>query len=111
MKLPSRSVETIFRSIADLRELCLQLRDAWLEKYEVELFKEFELLKQRRLTHFDSVTLQALRYAFRKTWATNDFGTIVQAGTNLPAEILCQEPLLAAYLAAAKEQLEAQQVA
>jgi hypothetical protein len=110
MKLPKRSLEVKLRSIFDLRALCLDLRDAYLKQREAEFFALFERLKQGQLRPpFDRVTIEALRYAFRMTWAKNDFASVVQAGENLPEEILHQEPLFAAYLAESKELLQAQQ--
>jgi len=109
IELPERSVEVRLRSMFDLRALSLSLRDAYLKQRESEFFDLFERLKQGQLKPpFDNATIEALRYAFRMTWAKNDFASIVQAGENLPQEVLCQEPLLAAYLAESKEELKAQ---
>ncbi len=107
MNLPKQSIETKLLSIDDLRVLCLELRDAYLKQSADKFFALFERLKHEPLPKFDRNTREALRYAFRFTWAKNNFAAIVQAGKNLPQEILQQEPLLAAYLAASKEQLAA----
>jgi len=74
---------------------------------EAEFFALFEKLKRESLPNYDSATIEALRYAFRMTWEKNDFAAIVQAGENLPEEILCKEVLFTAYLAEAKAQLHA----
>jgi hypothetical protein len=93
----------------DLRALSLSLRDAYLKQRETEFFALFESLKQGQpeLT-FDHSTLEALRYAFRMTWAKNDFASLVKAGKNLPEEVLRREPLLAAYIAESQEELKKQ---
>ncbi len=83
----------------------MTLRDAYLKQSEDKFFALFERLQREPLPKFDHNAREALRYAFRFTWAKNDFTAIVQAGKNLPQEILQQEPLLAAYLAASQEQL------
>jgi len=106
MALPERSVEVKLQSMFDLRALGMELRDAYLQQYEAEFFALFERLKREPLPKFDHATLEALRYAFRMTWAKNDFASIVQAGKNLPAELLPQEPLLAAYIAESQEELK-----
>ncbi len=107
MNLPQRSVEVKLRSMFDLRALSMALRDAYLKQSEDKFFALFDDLKREPLPTYDHATLEALRYAFRFTWAKDDFAAIVQAGKNLPQEILQKEPLLAAYIAAAREQLEA----
>lgn len=107
MNLPKRSVEVKLRSMFDLRALSMALRDAYLKQSENKFFALFDDLKREPLPTYDHATLEALRYAFRFTWAKDDFASIVQAGKNLPREILRQEPLLAAYFAASQEQLEA----
>jgi len=107
MRLPEQSVETKLLRIEALRRQRLKLRDAYLKQSEEKFFALFEELQQRALPKYDRATLEALRYAFRFTWAKNDFTAIVQAGKNLPQEILQQEPLLAAYYTASKEQFEA----
>jgi hypothetical protein len=106
VNLPNRSVEVTLRSIFDLSAFSLSLRDAYLKQSEEKFFALFERLKREPLPKYDRATLEALRYAFRFTWAKNDFASLVQAGKNLPQEILQQEPLLAAYYAAAQEQIE-----
>lgn len=98
MTLPERSIEVKLKSMFDLRALGMELRDAYLKQRESEFFALFESLKQGQLTQFDKATIEGLRYAFRMTWAKNDFASVVQAGKNLPEEILRQEPLFAAYL-------------
>ncbi|MDZ7359474.1 MAG: hypothetical protein ONB46_01930 [candidate division KSB1 bacterium] len=90
----------------DLRALGMELRDTYLKQREDEFFALFERLKREPLPKFDNATLEALRYAFRMTWAKNDFASIVQAGKNLPEEVLRQEPLFAAYLAESKDELK-----
>lgn len=107
MKLPERPVEIKIKSMFDLRALGMELRDAHLKQREDEFFALFERLKREPLPQFDNTALEALRYAFRMTWAKNDFAAIVQAGENLPEEVLRQAPLLAAYLAESKEELKA----
>jgi hypothetical protein len=107
MHLPEKSVEAKFRRIAELSELRFKRRDAYLKQSEDKFFVLFGRLKREALPKYDRATLEALRYAFRFTWAKNDFASLVQAGKNLPQEILQQEPLLAAYYAASQEQLEA----
>jgi len=74
---------------------------------EAEFLTLFEKLKREPLPNYDSAAVEALRYAFRMTWIKNDFASIVQAGENLPEEILCKEVLFTAYLAEAKAQLHA----
>ncbi len=107
MILPTQSLETKLQSIDDLRALSLELRDAKLKERAPEFFTLFERLKHGPLTNYNHATLEGLRYAFRHTWAKNDFAAVVQAGENLAQEILQQEPLFAAYLHAAKEKLSA----
>lgn len=96
MNLPTRSVEVTLKSIFDLRALSMALRDAYLKQSEDKFFALFDELKRAPLPQYDRATREALRYAFRFTWAKDDFASIVQAGKNLPQEILQQEPLLAA---------------
>ena len=74
---------------------------------EAEFFALFEKLKRESLPNYDSATIEALRYAFRMTWIKNDFASIVQAGENLPEEVLGKEVMFKAYLAEAKAQLRA----
>jgi hypothetical protein len=111
MTLPERSIEVKLKSMFDLRALGMELRDAYLKQREDEFFAIFERLKREPLLQFDNTTLEALRYAFRMAWAKNDFASIVQAGENLPEEVLCQESLLAAYLAESREELKVRQAA
>ena len=105
MNLPKRSIEIALKSMFDLSAFGLSLRDAYLKQSEDKFFALFEDLKHGPLPEYDRAKLEALRYAFRFTWAKNDFAAIVQAGKNLPQEVLQQEPLLQAYVAASKEQL------
>lgn len=109
MQLPERSVEVKFKSMFDLRALGMELRAAYLKQREDEFFALFERLKREPLLEFDNTTLEALRYAFRMTWAKNDFASIVKAGKNLPEEVLRQDPLFLAYIAESKAQLGDQQ--
>jgi len=108
MTLPERSVEVKLQSMFDLRALGMELRDAYLQQYEAEFFALFERLKREPLPKFDHATLEALRYAFRMTWAKNDFISLVKAGKNLPEEVLQREPLLTAYIAESQEKLKKQ---
>jgi len=79
--------------------------DAHLQQHEADFFALIEKLQREPLPNYDSATVEALRYAFRMTWIKNDFASIVQAGENLPEEVLCKEVLFTAYLAEAKAQL------
>lgn len=106
MHLPESTIETKLRKIGELSALAFQRRDACLKQSEDKFFALFENLKSAPLVEFNYATLEALRYAFRFTWAKDDFASVVQAEKNLHHEVLQQEPLLAAYLAASKEQLE-----
>jgi len=109
IELPERSVEVKLKSMFDLRALSLSLRDAYLKQREAEFFALFESLKQGQLHHpFDHATLEGLRYAFRMTWAKNDFAAIVQAGKNLPEDVLQREPLLIAYISESHDELKKQ---
>lgn len=84
----------------------MSLHDAHLKQHEAEFLALFERLKKEPLKQpFNQATIEALRYAFRKTWAKNDFASIVQAGQNLPEEVLRQDPLFLAYIAESKAQL------
>lgn len=74
-------------------------------QHETEFFALFEKLKLEPLPHYDSATIEALRYAFRKSWLKSDFASIVQAGENLPEEVLDKEVMFRAYLAEAKARL------
>ena len=106
IELPERSVEVKLKSMFDLRALCLSLRDAYLKQRESDFFALFERLKRGQLKPpFDNATIEALRYAFRMTWAKNDFASILQAGENLPEDVLRQDPLFLAYIAESKAQL------
>ncbi|MCI0692737.1 hypothetical protein L0337_12135 [candidate division KSB1 bacterium] len=88
----------------------MSLHDANPKQPEAEFSAIFESLKQAPLKQpFDQTDLEALRYAFRMTWAKNDFASIVQAGENLPEEVLRQDPLFLAYIAESKAQLGDQQ--
>ena len=107
MNLPTRTAEVKLKSMADLRALSLSLRDARLKQRESDFFAIFERLKSGPLQHIDKVTLAALRYAVRMTWAKDDFEAIVRAGQHLPREVLHQDPVLTAYVAAAQEELDA----
>lgn len=109
IELPERSVEVKLKSMFDLRALSMSLRDAYLKQRETEFFAWFERLKQGRMQlPFNHATLEGLRYAFRMTWIKNDFVAIVQAGQNLPKDVLQREPLLSAYIAESLEEIKKQ---
>ena len=109
IELPERSLEVKLKSMFDLRTLSMSLRDTYLKQRETEFFELFERLKHGELKlPFDRATIEALRYAFRMTWAKNDFASILQAGKNFPAELFPQDPLFAAYIAESQEEIKKQ---
>jgi hypothetical protein len=84
----------------------MSLHETYLKECEAEFLARFERLKQEPTKQpFDQAAIEALRYAFRTAWAKNDFASIVQAGKNLPKEVLRQDSLFLAYIAESKAQL------
>jgi hypothetical protein len=84
--------------------------DTHIKQREAEYWVLFERLKQEPLKQpFDQAAIEVLRHAFRMAWTKNDFASVVQAGKNLPEEILRQDPLFPAYIAESKARLGDQQ--
>jgi hypothetical protein len=105
MKIPERTLDSKLRSMFDLRKLILSLQDARLKTHEEQYLALFKQLESGTLSEYDKNVLEGLRYAFRVHWVRNDYGSIVQAGKNLPEDLFRSEHLIAAYVGNAERML------
>jgi hypothetical protein len=93
-----------------MRRLGLSLREAYEKQYKLpQWLARFEVLRNlpseqfpAQLTHED---LEALRAGVQKNWAEGSYQGVIAIAEKLPANILRQDHVLAAFIGAAREQL------
>jgi hypothetical protein len=111
MTFPNLNPEQTIQRVSQMRRLGLSLREAYEKQYLLSAWlAHFETLRALPADRFPTVLtrmdLEALRAGFRENWAQGNYAVIVETAKKLPADILQREHLLAAYAAAAREQLE-----
>ncbi len=101
-----REIDTIIRQTADLRRLCLSLREAGSREGEARLVAEFE----RAVSTPEGVArmdLPALRAGFRNLWKQAQYHRIVAVGRILSKDLIeGDETALMYYTCALKRQAE-----
>lgn len=110
MNLPKLSPEQTIQRVSQMRRLGLSLREAYEKQYRLPQWLErFEVL--RRLpseqfpAHLSRDDLDAIRAGVRVNWAEGNYALIVEIAEKLPAGVLKQDDVLAAFAGAAREEL------
>ena len=93
-----------------MRRLGLSLREAYDQQYRLpQWLARFEILRQLPAEQFPEQfpreDIDALRAGIRKNWAEGHYTAIVEFADRLPAAVLQQDHVLAAFIGAAREQL------
>jgi len=95
-----REIGDIIRQTADLRRLCLSLREAKNREGEAALLAEFEraVSEPKGPSAMDP---QVLRAGFKELWRRGQYDQIVAVGRRLPEDLLgADETVLMYYLCA-----------
>jgi len=93
---PSREIDGIIRQTADLRRLCLSLREAKNQERETALAAEFEqaALGSGRL---NTVNADVIRAGFKSLWRQARYDRIVEVARALPEDLVQQDDTVLMY--------------
>lgn len=106
MNLPKRNLEQTIQRVSQMRRLGLSLREAYEKQFLLpQWLARFEVLRNLPPEQFLRNDIDALRAGIRKNWAEGHYAAIVEVADKLPAVVLQQDHVLAAFIGAAREQL------
>jgi len=110
LNLPKRTLQQTIQRVSQMRRLGLSLHEAYEKQYKLPYWlARFEVLRSLPSKQFPAQLsredLEALRAGVRKNWADGSYHVIVALAEKLPANILQQDHVLAAFIGAAREQL------
>jgi len=100
----ARDVGPRIRQTADLRRLCVSLRNARAHDGEAVLLAEFEAAMSQP-ERAATVNPEVLRAAFRNLWRQADYDRIVTVGHTLPVDLLHADEIVAMYYMCAMSRL------